>query len=251
MRIGSLEFSPRILPTLAVVALLPLLTSLGLWQLDRAAEKQVLQTLLQERLEKPAEHITKAGDLAADMTFRQTILDGYFDPKHQYLLDNRIYRGQTGYSVYTPFSLDMGKSWIMVNRGWIAAARDRNKLPDIEVSGEKVRLEGVLGLPPGQLMQLAAPDPDSSNSWPQRIQNLELEQVGRDTGLRLHDYVLHLDASSEHAYQQDWTPYVDTPQKNHAYAIQWFSMAVVLLLIYIGLNTRRLKRPLPQNDEEE
>ena len=250
MRIGSFDFSPGILPTLAVLAMLPLLTSLGLWQLDRAAEKQALQTLLQERLEKPAEHITKAGDLEADMTFRRAILDGYFDTKHQYLLDNRIYRGRAGYSVYTPFSLDKGESWIMVNRGWIAAARDRKKLPDIEVSGAEVKIEGVLGRPPGQLMQLAAPE-DIHNGWPQRVQNLELEEVERQTGLRLHDFVLHLDASSEHAYQQDWVPYVDTPQKNHAYAIQWFSMAVVLLLIYTGLNTRRIKRPLPQNDEEE
>jgi surfeit locus 1 family protein len=44
MRIGHREFSPRPIPTVATVVLLPILISLGFWQLDRAAQKrQMLQ----------------------------------------------------------------------------------------------------------------------------------------------------------------------------------------------------------------
>jgi cytochrome oxidase assembly protein ShyY1 len=33
-----------------------------------------------------------------------------------------------------------------------------------------------------------------------------------------------------------------TPDKHRAYALQWFTLALVLLLIYISVNTRRLPR---------
>jgi surfeit locus 1 family protein len=137
----------------------------------------------------------------------------------------------------------------MVNRGWTPAGQDRAELPEIKVSSRESGVEGVLSQPPGQLMRLGNPV-ESSKSWPKRVQNIDLALIEKDTGLRLQPYVLHLKASSEQAYFQDWTPYVDTPQKNQSYAIQWFSMAVVLLLIYISLNTRRLRKSAPQKDEE-
>jgi surfeit locus 1 family protein len=234
---------------LATAIVLPILVSLGFWQMDRAVEKRQLQVLLQERLQKPVTRLHSSSGLQDDMTFRRVVMRGHFDNDHQYLLDNRIYKGQVGYGVYTPFSFDEGESWIMVNRGWRTAGRDRRELPDITVSNERTELQGVLSQPPGQLMQLGK-QPAAGNSWPVRVQNIDLAQIGKDTGMRLHPYVLHLDATSEQAYFQDWKPYVDTPQKNQSYAIQWFSMAVVLLLIYVSLNSRRVINSTPKSDEE-
>jgi len=250
MRIGAFDFRPGLLPTLATAVVLPILVSLGFWQMDRAIEKQQLQVLTQERLESSVTRIRSTANLQEDMNFRRATMSGRFDNKHQYLLDNRIYKGQVGYGVYTPFSFDGGESWIMVNRGWTPSGKDRTELPNIDVRNNSTELLGVLSPPPGQLMQLGDRQ-EVSNSWPVRVRNIDLALIERELGVRVQDYVLHLDATSEQAYFQDWKPYVDTPQKNHTYAIQWFSMAVVLLLIYTGLNTRRIKRPLPQNDEEE
>ncbi|WP_126452439.1 SURF1 family protein [Sulfuriflexus mobilis] len=249
MRIGTLDFSPKLLPTLATAILLPILVSLGFWQLDRAVEKQQLQLLMQERLQAPVKRIKSAGSLQEDMNFRRAMLRGHFDNDHQYLLDNRIYKGQVGYAVYTPFTFDRGESWIMVNRGWIASGKDRGRLPNITVSGEETELQGVLSQPPGQLMQLGN-RVESNTAWPARVRNIDVGQILADTNKRLHAYVLNLDTGSEHAYFQDWKPYVDTPQKNQSYAIQWFSMAVVLLLIYISLNSRRVRTSTPKSDEE-
>jgi surfeit locus 1 family protein len=249
MRIGAFEFRPKLLPTLATVAVLPILVSLGFWQMDRAVEKRQLQVLLQERLQAPVTRIRSAASLQEDMTFRRVVVHGYFDNDHQYFMDNRVFKGQVGYGVYTPFSFDGGESWIMVNRGWTPSSKDRSKLPDITVTNERAELRGVLSQPPGQLMQLGG-KMKSTNSWPARVQNIDLTQIGQDIGKLLQPYVLHLDATSEHAYFQDWKPYVDTPQKNQSYAIQWFSMAVVLLLIFVSLNSRRVKKSTPKSDEE-
>ena len=249
MRIGAFDFRPGLLPTLATAVVLPILVSLGFWQMDRAVEKQQLQVLTQERLQAPAKRIKTSTSLQEDMSFRRATMSGHFDNEHQYLLDNRIYKGQVGYGVYTPFSFDEGESWIMVNRGWTPSGMDRTKLPNIDVNSESTELVGVLSRPPGQLMQLGG-RPEISNSWPVRVQNIDLAQIEKELGMRVQAYVLHLDASSEQAYFQDWKPYVDTPQKNQSYAIQWFSMAVILLLIYISLNSRRVINSTPKSDEE-
>lgn len=249
MRIGAFDFRPGLLPTLATAVVLPILISLGFWQLDRAVEKQQLQVLTQERLQAPVMRIRSTANLQEDMSFRRATMSGHFDNEHQYLLDNRIYKGQVGYGVYTPFSFDAGESWIMVNRGWTPSGKDRTTLPNIDVNSESTELVGVLSPPPGQLMQLGDRQ-EISNSWPVRVRNIDLARIEKDLAVRLQPYVLHLDANSEQAYFQDWKPYVDTPQKNQSYAIQWFSMAVVLLLIYISLNSRRVRNSTPKSDEE-
>lgn len=249
MRIGPYDFSPGLLPTLATLIILPILISLGFWQMDRAVVKQKLQTLTQERLQAPATHIKTTTSLQADMNFRRATMTGHFDHEHQYLLDNRIYKGQVGYGVYTPFSFDGGESWIMVNRGWTPSENDRNRLPNIDVDSKTTELVGVLSPPPGELMQLGERQ-EISKSWPARVRNIDLVRIEKELGIRVQPYVLHLDAGSVQAYIQDWKPYVDTPQKNQSYAIQWFSMAVVLLLIYISLNSRRVINSTPKSDEE-
>lgn len=249
MRIGAFDFSPRPLPTLATAILLPLLISLGFWQLDRAAEKHRLQGLMQQRLLAPIKRIRSGENLQEDMNFRKVEMRGQFDNDHQYLVDNRVYKGQVGYGVYTPFSFDAGESWILVNRGWTAIGKDRKTLPTITVSGEMIELKGVLSQPPGQLMQLGGQLVNTTR-WPARVQNIDLARIEKESGLHLQPYVLNLDENNTQAYFQDWRPYVDTPQKNQSYAIQWFSMTVVLLLIYISLNTRRLRHATPNPDEE-
>ena len=249
MRIGAFDLRPRLLPSLATLIVLPILISLGVWQMDRAEIKQQLQVLTQERLQAPISDIRNTANLQEDMNFRRARMKGYFDNGHQYLLDNKIYKGKVGYSVYTPFSFDGGDSWIMVNRGWTASGKDRTRFPNIEINRENTEIMGVLSPPPGKLMQLG--DSQGINkSWPVRVRNIDLVIIEKELAARLQPYVLHLDASSEQSYIQDWKPYVDTPQKNQSYAVQWFSMAVVLLLIYISLNSRRVVKTAPKSDEE-
>ncbi len=42
MRIGAFDFRPGLWPTVATLLLLPLMTGLGIWQLERASWKQGL-----------------------------------------------------------------------------------------------------------------------------------------------------------------------------------------------------------------
>lgn len=243
MRVGTYEFRPKRVPSLVMLVLLPLLISLGFWQLDRAEQKRELQILLNERLARPSVQTGSSALLFTDMRFRKVDIQGQFDGKRQYLLDNRINQGRPGYEVYTPLRFDGGAGIILVNRGWRPLGKDRRILPDISLDSEKIRVSGVLSLPPGKLLSLGADGTLQQNDWPRRVRNIDLQQIGMQLGYTMPPYVLQLDAGSKSAYVQIWKAYADSPQKNLSYAIQWFSMAGVLLLIYIVLNSRRVSSP--------
>ena len=80
-------------------------------------------------------------------------------------------------------------------------------------------------------------------SWPQVIQQLEIGRIGERLDRPLLPLVLLLDKADPGGFVRDWKPvYGITPDKHRAYAAQWFTLALVLLLIYIGVNTRRRGR---------
>ena len=65
----------------------------------------------------------------------------------------------------------------------------------------------------------------------------ELEQR---LGYPLQPLVLLLDKDDAFGFIRDWKAvYGVTPDKHRAYAVQWFTLALVLLLIYLGVNSKR------------
>lgn len=59
--------------------------------------------------------------------------------------------------------------------------------------------------------------------------------------LQLAPLSLVLGAGQAGSLQYDWAP-VETisPEKHLGYAVQWFALAVALVIIYLGVNTRRI-----------
>jgi surfeit locus 1 family protein len=73
------------------------------------------------------------------------------------------------------------------------------------------------------------------------VQQLDLAQLEQVLETRLLPVILLLDKSDEHGFVREWQPvYGVTPDKHRAYAMQWFTLAVVLLLIYVGVNSKRI-----------
>jgi surfeit locus 1 family protein len=50
-----------------------------------------------------------------------------------------------------------------------------------------------------------------------------------------------LNPDESEGYVRDWRPLKFGPERNVGYAVQWFSLAAALLLIYIIVNTRKVK----------
>ncbi len=111
-------FRPGVLPTLVVLALLPVLVTLGFWQLGRGEQKRELLASYAER--RVAEPLTLDELQAAnDPAFRRVQLHGRFDAAHSLLLDNRMHEGKVGVELLQPFLDQASGQWLLLNRGWL------------------------------------------------------------------------------------------------------------------------------------
>jgi surfeit locus 1 family protein len=219
--------------------LVPVLVGLGVWQLERAEWKQGLIDTHKDRTGRaraPLELLHAKGD---EVEYRAVAALGAYDLEHQLLLDNRTFNGQAGYHVLTPLKLTDSGSMVLVNRGWVPVGPDRSVLPELPGPADILVVNATIKLPPRQLFRLGKEE-EAATGWPRVVQQVEIPQLEELLGYRLLPYILLLDRKDEYGFSRDWQPvYGVPPDKHRAYAMQWFTLALVLLLIYIGVNTRR------------
>ena len=229
------------------LALLPVLISLGFWQLERAEDKRRLQNLYNQRALHKAVPI---GDVqpAPDIAFTRVRLVGQFDNPHSLLLDNRIRRGRVGYEVVTPFVTREGQT-VLVNRGWLVGNPDRRVLPEVDAVLGQRTIEGLVYVPPGQALVLA--QTELASRWPLVVQQIDSQRIGQILGSPVFPYTVRIDPTAEGALYAQWPGINTRPERHTGYAVQWFSMAFVLVLLTVLANSNLwqiLKRPTDSDD---
>jgi surfeit locus 1 family protein len=240
LRIGSYRFAPSLWPTLAFVVLLPFLLSLGFWQMGRAVDKQVMvEKRAAGELAIPVD-LSRAGELTEADRYRLATVRGRYSDQQQWLLDNRVYRGQAGYHVFTPFVVEGRQTpSLLVNRGWVSVGETREFLPRLPVPEGDVELHGRLDSPASVGIVMGEPPVESVEDLV-RLQSLDIAALAVARGLPLTRYALVLDEGQPGSLQHDWSPVPQMgPEKHLGYAVQWFGLAVALTIIYLGVNTRR------------
>jgi surfeit locus 1 family protein len=242
MRFGAYDFTPSLWPTIVTVLLLPLLISLGFWQMQRAEWKQEMVDTHAERARLSPVSLLSLDNYRDAEAYRRVFVRGYYDMKHQLLLDNRTYEGHAGYHVLTPLRLDESDKTVLVNRGWVPVGNSRAILPDLPGTNGEVLVDATIQLPPEKLFRLGAMD-EVHEGWPQVVQQIEMNELEARLGYPLEPLILLLEKDDEFGFIRDWKPvYGISPDKHRAYAAQWFTLAAVLLMIYIGVNVKRRPR---------
>ena len=224
-------FKPALAATLAVAVLLPLFTSLGLWQLRRADEKTALMRQREQRQSEPVLRADQAFT-TPENRYRRVELAGEWDSAHQFLLDNQIFNQQAGYQVLTPLRVDGLATAVLVNRGWVPVGPDRRRLPELSLSPAKVRLSGVIDQFPGVGFKLKGAEIPAPG-WPAVVQLLDAERLSERLGYRLLPYQVLLAPDAPEGYARDWKQASLNPEKNQGYALQWFAFACVLSVLYV------------------
>jgi surfeit locus 1 family protein len=81
--------------------------------------------------------------------------------------------------------------------------------------------------------------------WPKTTIFLDLKQVQQDLGQSLYPRVLALDADPASIYVREHTLDFSSmpPARHRAYAFQWFTFAVVAVVMFIVLHRRRKSKP--------
>ncbi|MFT5709526.1 MAG: surfeit locus 1 family protein [Halioglobus sp.] len=218
------------------VLLLPILISLGLWQLQRADEKAGINTQWElRRSQSPVPLQSLDSTNTESLQYRPVQLSGQFVSAKYFLLDNRIHRGQFGNEVLAVFKLkDSGKA-VLVNRGWIAADSSRRQEPAISEANGPATITGYVYVSPGDPYLLA--DTALESGWPKRIQAIEMDKLGaaveQDMGVELFPHPVRIDSDSAAALTVDWQVVNVSPEKHTGYAVQWFTMAAALFILFI------------------
>ncbi|HSS64654.1 MAG TPA: SURF1 family protein [Gammaproteobacteria bacterium] len=247
MRIGRYRFSPGLVPTLVTVALLPLLTGLGVWQLHRAEEKRSIEHIVARRSEAPRLELDASrwssihqGADASSLAYRRVTMSGRFEGARQYLLDNRTRNGVAGFHVLTAFIPGGAAGGVLVNRGWIPVGERRDLSPALPVPSKELLISGAfdaLRNPP----PLLGPSGYEQRQWPKIVQRVELEPMAKQLGILLLPRMILLDPDAPAGFVREWKPYYGISVERHqAYAFQWFALAAALALIYIVVNLKRI-----------
>jgi surfeit locus 1 family protein len=191
--------------------------ALGNWQSDRAAQKR-----------------------AAGSAVERVALRGSFEPRFTVLLDNKLYRGRPGYEVVQPLRLDGGRH-VVVNRGWIASGPSREQLPEIRTPAGEIALTG---LRLKRFAQAYAPPvaPDAARPEGRVWQNVTLERFAAWSGLALEPYVVEQHSAADDGLVRDWPAAGAGVEVHESYALQWYSLAVLSLILFFVLNIKIEKR---------
>jgi surfeit locus 1 family protein len=215
----------------AAIAGVAVTVRLGLWQLDRAAQKNALQALLDARRALPplpAAALARDPDAAQRQWQRAIVVDGRWLADRTVYLDNRQMHGRPGFDVVTPLLLADGTA-VAVQRGWVArdfVDRTRIALPPLP-AGE-VRVAGRIAPPPARLF-----DFDGAASGAIR-QNLDLAAYAGEIGRPLRPLSLVQEGGpGDDGLLRDWPQPAADVARHFGYAFQWFALAALILGLYV------------------
>jgi surfeit locus 1 family protein len=220
----------ELVPPLAAVVCVVLFTVLGFWQLDRAEQKRALQEAFAASAE-PRD--VRPG--IAPAPFEPLRASGRYLADRQFLIDNIVQDGQLGFYVITPLELDPQGPLLLVNRGWLPKANgepplDADPGPQT-VSGRAGHLPRV-GLRPGEPFQ-------AGDRWPRHATFPTTEEIAAALGRDVLPFVLLADPAPGSPMLRRWEPAGMGPERHLGYAVQWFALALAVVVVSIVVYRRK------------
>ena len=258
-----LRINPVVLTCVLITA--AAFVRLGIWQLDRAAEKVAAQTALEAELAAtaaPIESIPPA-ELRADnqaLQNRFVMLQGEYLNHRTILLLAEFLDGQIGYAVITPLRLHSNGQLALINRGWTTGILPQGAQPSLRPVSGPVKVGAQIHLPqpalssPSALSEPSAssvprepsalpepsaspaPEPERSDSlvdsvqWPLRVRTLNIPTLAQIFGEPLFPLELRITPNQPGTLARHW-PAVNADASQHLfYALQWFLFAALVLI---------------------
>jgi len=228
--------------------------SLGIWQMNRASEKEQLQNTVIERTQHSPISLnqTYLNESEKEQTlnpYEKATVKGYYQPSEQFLLDNIIHNGKPGYYAITPFKIQNTNKVILVNRGWIPQGKTRQTLPEFSISTDKRSLSGIIAKPRSKPVILGSIDQPISEN-PKLWYYMDVKYFEKNVGYSVLPWVLRLETEDLLPITTDkrktttklireW-PVFDAKTGMHiGYAIQWFVFALFVLFAFVGLSFKK------------
>ena len=216
------------------------LNELGFWQLNRAKEKQYRIV----QLEKGSASVVSRLDALTTQHIEQfqsvelnLALVGYTT----LLLDNKIDNKRPGYHVLNIATESSSGKTVLINRGWVYAGEQREKLPTVEMPNNQWFVSGRVYPLAEQAISTASAAIESTHDYlrlPVLDKNI-LAEVEKRLDVSLEPYIIRLNSGAQSALKTNWVWTNMSPEKHLAYAIQWFALALAFLVVSLIVCIRK------------
>lgn len=238
----------RALVLLATLVGVTVTASLGVWQVERAAQKQALLEAREQQgalAQLDGASLYRSGALAAGLQtliHRRVTLQGRWLHEHTVFLDNRSLNGRAGFHVVTPLQLNNSPGVLLVQRGWAPRAyTDRNLLPPVQTPADDVRVEGRLAPWPSRIYDFGELESGAIR------QNLDFALYRQQTGLPLLEISVQQTGAASEGLLREWPVIASGVEKHHGYAFQWFGLSALIALLYVWFQIVKPRRQASQH----
>lgn len=232
------SFTPKWQMSVLALVSIGLFTALGIWQIKRAHQKQVM--LDHARFSLTQQTILWQPAMKWPSQYQFIDVQGRFLPD-VFLLDNQHHQHQFGYDVLSPLQLSNGNV-LLVDRGWLAGDITRRTLPEVDFIPNWLTLSGQVYYPSINPWILG---PSSEKKSPHLVivERIDVKLISQFLHKSVYPFIIRLKPDSQSPYVREWATVSMPPERHFAYAIQWFAMALVIFFLWIILN-------LKKNDEK-
>jgi surfeit locus 1 family protein len=215
-----------------------ILVALGTWQVQRLHWKEGLIAAREAGIHAAPTGLPATLAAARALEFHPVRAEGQFLNDREFYLNAPSLRGDAGYHIITPLLLSSGAT-LLVDRGFVPTDR---KAPETRAAGEpsgRVSVTGLLRIPSEGRPSWFTPDND-----PARNQWFFIDVAAMASAQKLDrvlPFYIEADASpNPGGLPQGGQTVTELPNNHLQYAITWYSLAVVLVVIYVRFARRRL-----------
>jgi surfeit locus 1 family protein len=238
-------FRPRFWPTVTALIMMAMTTGLGTWQVHRLAWKTDLLAKIAQRMNGDAVPLPADIQDPPGWAFRHVHAAGRWDQGKALWLYGRTYDGRAGIHLLVPLIRDDGPA-VLVDRGFVPFDHGSTLMAFEPVWPYSIEINGIIRQPePGGLF-VPSNQPDR-NIW----YSVDMPSMSRQLDMPLAPvYIAEKPGDQPHGgIQFDWpaatggTEGTGIRNEHLQYAIFWYSMTLVLAVIYLMSS----RRPKPSN----
>ncbi|MGL6036740.1 MAG: SURF1 family protein [Legionella sp.] len=234
LTVFNLRFTPHWLMIVLASVFIALFIRLGFWQLQRSDEKK--QMVAAEQALSKQEPLLWSAQAKLPLQYQRVQVTGTYLPD-VFLLDNQHQQHQFGYDVLSPLRL-ANDEVVLVDRGWIRGADNRQTLPTVTVPDGTIELRGIAYFPSSK-QWLLGPSYEKKTAEVTIIEVIDVKWLTQLLQKTVYPFIIRLDKHERHGFIRNWAIVSMPPERHVAYAVQWFAMAFVILIIFIALNLKK------------
>lgn len=230
--------------TLIVIVLALVFGRLGIWQLQRLAERRAHNAVISSRTEQPPLTITGTPINVEALEYRRVSVRGTFDFVNEIVLRTQSHNGVAGVEIVTPLRITGSDQTVLVNRGWVPLIQyDAAALQQFVVPGE-VTIEGILRKPQPRTGSIGAVDRQPTNGRLETWFRVDVARIAEQVPYPLLPFFIEQLPVPNAPDLPHAQPDVQLSEGSHlSYALQWFSFALITVGGYAAVVATWTRKP--------